>query len=221
VTLVCVLSVQEETGSLEKSPVRGKLFNSRAVFPGLVMATNSVVFGTLIPFIPLLAREKGLGDTAGGFYTTYAFFLIFSRALTGPLSDKYGRKMIVVPGMLGVGISLCFIASSGQILWFFIAIALYSLCAGTVQPSLMALAVDRAKNTERGSAMATFTLLNDLGITLGTFITGSLGPNIGYANTLWIIMALTLLGLLYYLIQDAVEQKAQSLDLPKGEACVG
>jgi MFS family permease len=176
----------------------GKLINLSAIFPGVSMATNSIVFGLLIPFIPMLMAEKGFEGMAAYFYPVYAFTLIFSRALTGPLSDRYGRETVIIPGMIGVSLSLGLISLANHPLFFIVSAACYGLSAGTVQPSLMALATDRSQENERGSSMATFTLLNDLGVASGTLLTGQLGPTIGYTNVLNIVLLITILGAVYY-----------------------
>ncbi|MBY0403548.1 MAG: MFS transporter [Cyanobacteria bacterium] len=176
----------------------GKLINLSAIFPGVSMATNSIVFGLLIPFIPMLMNEKGFEGMAAYFYPVYAFTLIFSRALTGPLSDRYGRETVIIPGMIGVSLSLGLISLANHPVFFILSAACYGLSAGTVQPSLMALATDRSQENERGSSMATFTLLNDLGVASGTLLTGQLGPIIGYTNVLNIVLLITILGAVYY-----------------------
>lgn len=183
----------------------GKLFNGRAVFPGVVMATNSIVFGALIPFVPQLALDKGFPIEVTLFYPIYAISLIFSRALTGPLSDRLGREKVVIPGMAGVCISLVLLGIAFHPSFFLVSAAFYGLCAGTVQPSLMALAADRVPAAERGSAMATFTLFTDLGIASGTFLMATLGYAIGFSNALYAILFVTLSGLVFYGARSASE----------------
>lgn len=177
-----------------------KLIQKAAIFPGLVMTTNSVVFGTLIPFTPIFAKEKGfINGEVDLFYVVYAFSLIFSRALTGPISDKFGRSQVIIPGMIGVSFTLGLLALANDPGFFLIAAALYGLSAGTVQPSLMAMVADRVPDEERGAGMATFTLLNDLGIALGTFLCGHFGPEWGYLNTLNVIICITILGIIGFI----------------------
>lgn len=204
-----VPAVMQSPSAITRKP-SGRLFNVDALFPGIVMATNSIVFGMLIPFAPMLAREKGVGEEIGWFYTLYAFSLIFSRALTGPVSDRYGRDKVIVPGMLGVSFSLLLIGIAFHPSFFMLSAAFYGLCAGTVQPSLMAMVADRVTPEHRGSAMATFTLFTDLGIACGTFLTGHFGPIIGFTNVLYGVLGVTIVGLGYYLVQQRLETRAKA-----------
>lgn len=190
-----------------------QLIQRDALFPGLIMASNSVIFGTLIPFAPFLATEKGMPQNIGLFYTVYALCLILSRGVTGPLSDqlsrgKSGRGAVILPGMLGVCLSMLVLFCAADVWTFMAAVGFYGLCAGTVQPSLMALVADRVPASERGAGMATFTLCTDLGIALGTLVTGSLAPLFGYNNILLVMMAVTATGSLAFLSLEPVQQRS-------------
>jgi MFS family permease len=184
----CVLLLKKP--SQIKTNKKGKLLNTKAFFPGLIMATNSMAFGALIPFAPLLFAEKHL-DLGQWFYTMYAIFLIASRFLTGRLSDKYGRTSVLLPGMFLVILSVLLLSGTTSEFWLLAMAGLYGLSAGTVQPSLMAMASEKASKDEQGSAMATFTMLNDVGIAAGSFIMGSLGTQVSYSYALlWIALGL-------------------------------
>lgn len=175
-------SVVDDAGSAAK----GKLICSQALLPGLIMTTNGLGFGALIPYIPLLANEKAIVNP-GLFYTVYSFSLIFSRGLTGGFADRFGRATVLWPGMILVTVALFLLAWSSYEWVFLLAAAVYGLSAGSVQPSLLAVAVDRAPKRETGSAMATFTLLNDLGTAVGQFMMAYLGAEYGYTDSLlWI-----------------------------------
>jgi MFS family permease len=198
-TLCCILALPaaQPTEPHQGTQPRGKLLNQDAMFPGWIMASNSMAFGALIPFVPMLLAEKNL-DAAALFYTVYAVFLIFSRAFTGKLSDTYGRDAILIPGLAMVVLSLVFMAWASHELVFLVSVACYGLSAGTVQPSLMALAVDRSKVAERGSAMATFTMMTDLGIAAGSFLMGSMGAIYGYSNAILAIAFFAILGWVFF-----------------------
>ncbi|MDX2085401.1 MAG: MFS transporter [Candidatus Melainabacteria bacterium] len=176
----------------------GRLFYAKALRPGWVMYTNSIVFGALIPFVPLLARHQGLLNADVWFYSVYAVFLMLSRALTGRWADRHGYAVVVVPGMALVTLSLWLLASVAQPILFLAAAALYGLGAGVVQPSLIAWAADLAPKSDRGAAMATFTMCTDLGIASGSYLMAVAGGAWGYPATLWLLSLLPLAGLLTF-----------------------
>lgn len=167
---------------------KGKLWNAKAVGPGLLLASNSLVFGALIPYIPLLAEEKGL-ESAAWFYPVYAVALMSSRAGTGKASDTFGRLSVLAPSMAAVTLAVLAIAWADGITLFLLASAAYGFAAGSVQPSLMAMAADRITEApdgtrDDGSMMATFTLLTDLGLAVGMAAMGSIGTQPHWAEVL-------------------------------------
>jgi len=187
---------------------RGKLFNAQAVFPGLIMGTNSMVFGALISFLPMLAQEKGL-ENPEWFYFIYALTLIGSRSVTGKLSDTHGRNWVLMPGLLLVAVSVFLMAGAPNQVVFLSMTALYGLAAGTVQPSLMAQTADLARPGEHGSAMATFTALSDTGIAIGMLLMGSLGSSVlGYQDTLFWVGGVALLGFLAFTMDTMMHSQS-------------
>ncbi|MEB3286365.1 MAG: MFS transporter [Vampirovibrionales bacterium] len=190
--------------SLSQPP--GRLICPQAVLPGLVMLTNGLGFGALIPYIPLLASEKAIAN-AGLFYTVYAVCLILSRGMTGKIVDKLGRSTIVLPALALVILSLMLLAWTSNDVIFLLAAAVYGLANGTLQPTLLAVAVDRSPKNESGSAMATFTVLNDMGTAAGQFLMGYMGVTLGYANSLLGIAACSIVGCLIYMWQHQQEEK--------------
>ena len=179
------------------------------------MGANSLAFGALIPFVPMLAAEKHWPH-AQWFYTLYAVFLIASRFITGKWSDQYGRHTVVLPGMAMVIVTLLLLSWSHSETLFFALAALYGLASGTVQPSLMAMVADRIPKEQQGSGMATFTMLNDLGIAVGSFIMGSLGSEWGYGLALlWISVGITFGWLLLLLKTVPIFQNSTSKGLAR------
>jgi MFS family permease len=188
------------------------LFNKKVLFPGVIMATNSLVFGALIPFAPLLCHDKAL-EQPQWFYLVYAFALIASRSFTAKWADTYGHHVVIVPGMILVALSLLGMTMSGSIVVFLLCAGLYGLGAGVVQPALIAMAVDRTEAHERGSAMATFTLFTDLGHALGSLMMGFISQWYSYDLGLLAVMLLTLLGLLGYTWGWLKTEQTTSLNL--------
>lgn len=189
-----VMVIQLKPTQSSQTHKKGRLFNRQAAFPGMMMGLNSAAFGALIPFFPLLAAEKGLADVTW-FYTIYAVCLMASRFMTGSVSDRFGRFAVILPGMAAVAATLILMTLSVPAWSMLMLAGLYGFAAGTVQPSLMAMAADRADDAEQGSAMATFTLFTDSGIAWGSFLMGTLGSMVGYSFPLGIIAAGLLLGI--------------------------
>lgn len=182
-----------QSQAMETAKPKGQLINVHAIYPGLIMTANTVVFGALIPFMPLLATEKHL-DVLFLFYPIYALCLVLSRSSCGSISDKYGRASVVIPGMTVVLVALWGLAAANSPWLFLLFSGLYGFGAGTVQPALMAMAIDHSPAEHRGSAMATFSTFNDLGIAIGSFMMGSLGSLWSYSEALMAVSVVVFMG---------------------------
>lgn len=185
---------------------RSRLFCKEAVFPGLIISSNSLVFGTLMPFAPLLASQNGV-PSPQWFYLTYAIALIASRWGSGPLSDKFGRAAVIIPGMLLVIASLIILSLSSTMWPFLLGSALYGFGAGVVQPSLIAMVADRTDERSRGSAMATFTLFTDGGLATGSLLMGAMGGWLSYSAGLWAAAILCGVGLTLYITKLTLSRR--------------
>jgi MFS family permease len=111
------------------------------------------------------------------FYTTYAIAAVSLRALFSWVPERYGMIRVLIPSMLASAGGLLVLAFASVPTHLIIAATLCGIGHGFAFPITSALAVTRAKPEERGSAVALYTALYDLGMLLG-------GPTFGVAVTL-------------------------------------
>lgn len=190
-------------------PSKSNLFGlHRGALPlSSIMLTQSIVFGALIPFIPMLADEKHLG-LSGWFYAVYALSLISTRFITGSWSDELGRYTVLIPSMAAVTLSVLLLALAPNDVTFLLATALYGFAAGAVQPSIMALISERASHAEQGTAMATFAVFCDIGIALGNVVMATLGHIATYGLGLVVVSSITGIGLIAMIAEAFIHEPA-------------
>jgi MFS family permease len=124
-------------------------------------------YGILIAFIPLIATSRGL-DNPGLFYTVYAVAMLIVRAKAGEISDRRGRAIVILPGMLCAALAMMILGGTSGPIGVLVGAAAMGVGFGTVQPALMALTTDRVTAGERGKAMGTFYFAWELGIAGGS-----------------------------------------------------
>ena len=191
VSAIAALVALASTGGLTRtagvdarSPARARpsLLNRGALFPSAVLACCSLTYASVVSFLPLYAASsnRGLGNP-GLFFTVYAVVLIASRGPLGRLSDRVGRTAVIAPGLVLGAAALALLSAAASTLALLLAALLYGVFFGSVQPALMAMAVDRVGPAERGSAMGTFTTAMDLGIGVGSFLWGFVIQASGYS----------------------------------------
>lgn len=128
-----------------------------------------VGFGMIIPLIPYLGRS--LGDSAlkaGLLMSIYSLMQFIFNPLWGQLSDKYGRRPILLLSLLGASISHLAFAFSTTFWFMFFA----RLFAGTFAANIsaaMASVADISNESERSKRMGLIGAAFGLGFTIGPF----------------------------------------------------
>ncbi|MCL5074167.1 MAG: MFS transporter [Chloroflexi bacterium] len=209
-SLVCLLAVmviKEEqqwrvtAGDLSYG-TRGAMFVSEAFFPAAILLALTVTYGCTISFLPLFAKGPGPFN-AGLFFIAFAFTIIIVRTLSGQLSDRYGRAVVIIPGMGIVALSMFILMTltlgpSSSVPLLALAGVLYGLGFGATHPCLMAEAIDRTNAGSRGAAMGTFSGAYDLGVALGGMVLGVVLQVSNFPLTFAAAAMVAVLGMLYY-----------------------
>jgi MFS family permease len=110
---------------------------------------------------------------------------------TGALSDRTGRKPLIVWGMWiqAVGIALVTIASAFA--GFVAGAVLLGIGTAMVYPTLLAAIGDVAHPAWRASAVGVYRLWRDLGYAIGALLAGVTADAFGLGAAMWLIAALT------------------------------
>ena len=112
--------------------------------------------------------------------------------VTGALSDRTGRKPLIVWGMwiqaAGIGVVTMAHAFAG----FVIGAVLLGIGTAMVYPTLLAAIGDVAHPSWRASAVGVYRLWRDLGYAIGALLAGVTADAFGLQTAMWVIAALTL-----------------------------
>jgi MFS family permease len=154
----------------------GEVLRSRAVLIASTMeATLYVGYGAFLGFFPPYARSIGLNDAEiafvmGGQLAT----TMLAKPLTGRLSDRLGRKPMILSGLLLCAITLPAIPTLTSLGLLLPVSAAFGLGVAIVTPSTTALVADLVKAERMGSAMGVFGTIWDSGEAAGPILAGFL-----------------------------------------------
>jgi MFS family permease len=161
------------------APLRvDNLITTSVLGPAAVVVIHAAAYAGIVTFLPLLARERGLGET-GLFFTMYAGALVFLRGAGGRLSDRYGRPAVIAPGMACAAISMLMLAFAAARWQMLLAALVFSVAMALVQPPSLAWALDLG-GSRRGTAMATMVAAQDAGVGGGATLLGMIGARGGF-----------------------------------------
>ncbi|MCE7004597.1 MFS transporter [Kibdelosporangium philippinense] len=153
---------------------------------------NNLNDGLAMGLFPILFVTAGLSITDMGILTAlYPAVWGLGQLVTGPLSDRWGRKHLITTGMLTQGAALALIALADTFgLW---AIATVLLGAGTamVYPTLLAVIGDVAHPSWRARAVGVYRLWRDGGFAVGAIVSGVVADLWGLRAAVWGVAAIT------------------------------
>lgn len=153
---------------------------------------NNLNDGLAWGILPLLFATDGLsvGDV-GLLAALYPAVWGAGQLVTGALSDRVGRKPLIVVGMLTQAVALgLFAASTGMVPWVFAAVGL-GIGTALVYPTLLATIADIAHPHWRASAVGVYRLWRDSGYAIGALVAGISADLIGLRGAVAIVGALT------------------------------
>ena len=149
------------------------LFVRESILPAMVMAFLAFGHAGVSTYIPLYMLQENLGNPAY-YFAVEAVFIILCRPISGPLSDRLGRRAIILPGLILQVVGLVGVALAPSIGYLMIAAAINGLAFGSSHPGLMTLSIDWVPAHRRGLSMAQFQTFHDLGIGIGSVVLGAL-----------------------------------------------
>jgi MFS family permease len=153
---------------------------------------NNLNDGLAWGLLPIFFAGHGLSLAEIGILAaTYPAVWGVGQLGTGALSDRIGRRPLIVLGMLVQAAALAAVAAgTGLGTWF---LALMVLGAGTamVYPTLIAAVADVAAPSWRASAVGVYRLWRDLGFAAGALLAGFVADRLGIETAILAVAALT------------------------------
>ena len=135
-------------------------------------------FGIIIPNLAYYAKDIGATTTEIALLMSiYSGMQLLFAPLWGRLSDKHGRKPLILLGLLGNAVALVGFGLAKAYVWLFIARSAAGIASAAVLPSVMAYVADVTTAEERGRGMGLMGAAMGLGFILGPAIGGVMGSH--------------------------------------------
>ena len=153
---------------------------------------NNLNDGMAWGLFPLVFAAAGMNlSHVGLLAAVYPATWGLAQLVTGALSDRVGRKPLIVWGMwlqaVGIGVVTMTRAFSG----FAAGAVLLGIGTAMVYPTLLAAIGDVAHPSWRASAVGVYRLWRDLGYAVGALLAGVTADAFGLNAAMWVIAALT------------------------------
>ncbi|MGE5768247.1 MAG: MFS transporter [Bacteroidota bacterium] len=157
----------------------------------LVEAVQYLVFGAIEAFLALYAAALGIPAwQIGVILGVQLVSIVFAKPLMGRLSDRVGRRHVILPGLLTGAASVVLLPVFPN----FLGLSMLSLAFGvgfaTVTSSTSALVADLTRDGRYGASMGVLRTVMDAGQSIGPVLTGWVVGVAGYASAFALLAAM-------------------------------
>lgn len=188
---------------------RNKNINTELVVLGLIMLINALSYGTIIPLLyPYAARFGITPITLSFLFASFSLFQFLATPIIGRLSDRYGRKPLLLISIFGTAISLALFASAQSVAMLFFARILDGITGGNISVA-QAMIADKVEGKERAKAFGMLGAAFGFGFLIGPALGGVLSQ-ISLTAPFWFAsgtaLFATVLG--YFKLKESVHKVA-------------
>lgn len=174
------------------------------VFIFFTVLIDVLAFGVIIPVLPHLVEEFSGGDIAeaaywvGVFGVAFAAVQFFSAPVQGVLSDRFGRRPVILVSCLGLGLDFIFMALAPSLAWLFVGRMISAMTAASFTTA-NAYVADVVPAERRAKGYGLLGAAFGVGFIVGPLVGGVLG-DIDLRLPFWFSAGLALLNFCYGLL---------------------
>jgi DHA1 family tetracycline resistance protein-like MFS transporter len=181
---------------LPRPPESPKHRRAAVIFILITVVLDMLALGVVIPVFPRLVLGFLGGDTAraaeiyGLFGSVWALMQFLFSPLLGALSDRFGRRPVILVSVFGLGLDYVLMAMAPSLAWLFVGRTISGITSANVGTASAYIA-DVTEASERAKAFGMIGVAFGLGFVLGPALGGILGgadPRLPF----WVAAALTL-----------------------------
>ncbi len=155
--------------------------NKNLLVIALIAIVNALGYGIIIPILYSYSIKFGLNDFQNGLlFATFSLCQFLSTPIIGRLSDKYGRRPLLLISLTGTVISFLMMAFAPNAIFLFIARALDGMTAGNI-PVATAVITDTTPPKDRAKGFGIIGAAFGFGFIFGPIISArTVGINPSY-----------------------------------------
>ncbi len=182
------------------------------IFIIITMMLNSIGIGLILPVMPDLITELTGGSISsaalwGGLLaTTYAVMQFFMGPTLGNLSDRYGRRPILLISLVVMGLDYILLSLAGTIWWLFIGRVIAGITGATFSTAsayIADISAPEKRAANFGLIGAAFGVGFIIGPAIGGFL-GEIGPRVPFMAAAVVALGNATLG--YFILPETLPQ---------------
>ncbi len=154
-----------------------------------IVAIDAVGSGIILPLLPFYSKNFGASPfTIGLLFATYAVCQFAAGPYLGKLSDRYGRKKVLILSQVGTLLSFLILIAARNLTMIFVARILDGLTSGNVSVAA-ALAADKSEREDRKQALGVVSAAIGVGLMTGPALSSLFSGT--PSGPMWVAVALS------------------------------
>ncbi len=146
------------------------LKNKNLLIIALIVIVNALGYGIIIPILYSYSQKYGLSDFQNGLlFSSYSVAQFLATPVIGRLSDKYGRKPLLIISLAGTALSFIMTAFAPSSLFLFVARFIDGITAGNL-PVAQAVISDSTSHLNRAKGFGIIGAAFGIGFVFGPTI---------------------------------------------------
>jgi MFS transporter, DHA1 family, tetracycline resistance protein len=167
----------------------------------VTIALDMLAMGMIAPVLPRLitqfmgGNEPRSAQILGIFGTVWAVMQFFCSPVLGSLSDRFGRRPVILLSNFGLGLDYLVMALAPTLRWLFVGRLISGVTSASI-PTAMAYIADVTPPQKRAAAFGMVSAAFGLGFVLGPALGGLLGQ-VNPRLPFWVAGGMSLLNAMY------------------------
>ncbi len=185
----------------------------------LIVVVDVLGMTIILPLLPFYAERYGASPTVVGLlFTTYSLCQLVAGPILGGLSDRYGRRPLLLVSQLGTFVGFLILGSANSLAMIFLSRFLDGITAGNLSLA-QAYISDVTEPSERSHSFAIIGIAFGIGFLFGPAISGYLSHYYSYPHPAWAAAALsaTSIACTYFLLPQAAPHADDGESGPGGK----
>ncbi|MEK7597954.1 MAG: MFS transporter [Patescibacteria group bacterium] len=181
----------------------------------LIVFIDLLGFGIILPLLPYIAEKYSAGPFQIGILTaTYSFFQLIAAPILGRLSDRYGRKKLLIISQLGSAFGYLILGLAGNLPLLFLSRIIDGITGGNISIA-QAYIADVTDKKNRAKGMGIIGASFGLGFIFGPAIGGFLS-RFSYSAPAYFATGVSLLSVLatVFFLKETIDEK-KAIESPK------
>ena len=175
------------------------IVSKHAAFPAVIMFLLTIAYAQFNGYMVPFGEEIGVKQI-GMFFTVLSLIMLVTRPVCGALSDRYGQRLLIIPGTLLFVSSFLVISAAKDLTLIIVGAVIVALGYGAANPSVQSLCMQTEPKARRAVASNTIFTGIDLGYFLGPLIGGFIREYATYRTVMRFGAIPALLSLVVFLL---------------------